>query len=355
MAHLDLLEVERGEHQLDLAAGQRGLDLVGVAVQRHRRGLGDRAQLRPQERLGQRVRGGHDRAVPGGLPAVVPPGQRCLPGLGVHLVVIGRLDPRGEQPVELEQRSGRCQPWLGQVGGAGVGDFDEELIADRPEKPLDFASALGPVRGGVHQPDPELAAGPQQPRVNERRAVIDVAVGRHAAAGEGWFQRSGQPHGVLGEAEPVADRESGVIVEEREQVGLAAADARPVQRVADPPLVRCVGFEPAEDHRAADGGAHQLAVVEQPQQRGFRGRVARGCAQDPGDLRGGALRVLPLERDRQLQHPGVDPGTGLADRGHQRVEAAGPVAGPVKLIWPQGDGLMWPHCRGGPTASRAGT
>jgi hypothetical protein len=49
VADLDDLEVERGEHQLDLPPGQRGLDLVGVAVQRHRRGLGHGAQLRPQE------------------------------------------------------------------------------------------------------------------------------------------------------------------------------------------------------------------------------------------------------------------------------------------------------------------
>jgi len=34
--------------QLDLAAGERGVDLVLVAVQRHRRGLGHRSLLRPQ-------------------------------------------------------------------------------------------------------------------------------------------------------------------------------------------------------------------------------------------------------------------------------------------------------------------
>ena len=53
VADVDVLEVERGEHQLDLAADQDGVDLVGVAVQGHRRGLGDGAVLRPQERLGQ--------------------------------------------------------------------------------------------------------------------------------------------------------------------------------------------------------------------------------------------------------------------------------------------------------------
>ena len=66
MADLDRLEVERGEHQLDLAADQRRVDLVAVAVQRHRRGLGDGAALRPQERLGQTRRGWRHGRVPGG-------------------------------------------------------------------------------------------------------------------------------------------------------------------------------------------------------------------------------------------------------------------------------------------------
>src|SRR5207237_409830 len=52
-AHLDASEVERVEDQLHLAAGQRGVDLVGVAVQRHRGGLADGAALAPQERLVQ--------------------------------------------------------------------------------------------------------------------------------------------------------------------------------------------------------------------------------------------------------------------------------------------------------------
>jgi hypothetical protein len=172
---LDDLQVERGEHQLDLASGQRGFDLVGVAVQGHGRGLGDRAQLRPQERLGQRVGGGHGRAVPGGLPAVVPPLQGCLPGLGMHLVVVDGLNPGGELGVELEQTRGRCQLPLGQVGGAGVSDFDEELVAHGAEETLDLAAALGAVRGGMHQPDPELAAGPQQPGIHVGRPVVDIA------------------------------------------------------------------------------------------------------------------------------------------------------------------------------------
>ena len=52
-ADLDTGQVERVEDQLDLAQGQGRVDLVGVAVQRHRRGLADGAPLAPQERLVQ--------------------------------------------------------------------------------------------------------------------------------------------------------------------------------------------------------------------------------------------------------------------------------------------------------------
>ena len=53
-AHLDPGQVERVEDQLHLPAGQLRLDLVAVALQRYRRGLGHRPVLAPAERLGQR-------------------------------------------------------------------------------------------------------------------------------------------------------------------------------------------------------------------------------------------------------------------------------------------------------------
>jgi hypothetical protein len=62
-----------------------------------------------------------------------------------------------------------------------------------------------------------------------------------------------------------------MIVKEREQIGLAATDPRAVQRVPDPPLVGHVGLEPAERHTGLpDGWTHQVAAVEQPQQRRLR-------------------------------------------------------------------------------------
>jgi hypothetical protein len=179
----------------------------------------------------------------------------------------------------------------------------------------------------MHQPDPEFGTRPQQPGIDKSGPVVHVGGGgRDAAGGQRRFQRGGQAHGVLGEPEPVAHRETRMIVQEREQVRFSATDSRPVQRITHPPLVRCRSLEPAEHHPGASGGAHQLAAVKQPQQRGLRGRIATGGPQDPGDLRGGAVWVLPLERHRQLQHPGVDAGAGLADRRGQGIETAGAVS-----------------------------
>ena len=49
---------------------------------------------------------------------------------------------------------------------------DSALRGAQP--PLDLAAALRAVRGGVDQPDAELAAGPQQPGVDVGAAVVDV-------------------------------------------------------------------------------------------------------------------------------------------------------------------------------------
>jgi hypothetical protein len=48
VADLDVFEVERGEHHVDPPTGDRGLDLIGVAVQRNGRGLDDGADYQDQ-------------------------------------------------------------------------------------------------------------------------------------------------------------------------------------------------------------------------------------------------------------------------------------------------------------------
>ena len=54
---------------------------------------------------------------------------------------------------------------------------------------------------------------------------------RDAPGGQRRAQRGGQPHGVLEVSPAGGHHRPGVIVDEREQVRLAARDARAVQRV----------------------------------------------------------------------------------------------------------------------------
>ena len=93
-------------------------------------------------------------------------------------------------------------------------------------------------------------------------AVVDVGGVRDAAGGEGGLQRGGQAHGVLGEPEPVPDCQPGVVVQEREQVGLAAADLRAVQRVTDPPLVQAAASNRPNTAACPRRPGHQLKAVE---------------------------------------------------------------------------------------------
>jgi hypothetical protein len=82
----------------------------------------------------------------------------------VDLLVVGGLGPGLEQAVQLRQARD-ARP---------VADLDEELVADSAEVALDFPAPLGPAGPGVDQPDAEDGAAAQQPRVDERAAVVAV-------------------------------------------------------------------------------------------------------------------------------------------------------------------------------------
>jgi len=90
----------------------------------------------------------------------------------------------------------------------------------------------------VDQLDAEPGAGPQQPRIDERRSVVDVDGLRDAPGSERRAQRGGQPDRVFGEPEPGGHHRPRVIIDEREKIGLAAVHPDRVQRVPGPDLVR---------------------------------------------------------------------------------------------------------------------
>jgi hypothetical protein len=284
-ADFDGGEVKRVEHQLNFATNEAVVDLIGVAVQGNRRGFGDGAAFFPEERLGQRGRGGQrERAA--GLPA----SQRRLAGFRVHGAVIDGLDPGGEQPVQLEQITDMVAARL-----VLTGDLDQELIPDAAEVALDLPAALRASGGGMGEFDPEFRAGAQQPRVDERRAVIDIDRLRHSPRRQSWAQRGSQPDGVFRVAEPVTDDRPGVVVQEREQVSLPPVDLGAVEGVAGPELVGTVGLEPTEHraHHRRRGRAGQAEPGEVPLQGPFVRGPAQLSAQDPPDPGGGPVRVLP--------------------------------------------------------------
>ena len=241
-------------------------------------------------------------------------------------MVVDGLDPGGEQGVQLQQRSRLGEPLLSEVFNAAVGDLDEELVAHGAEEPFDLPPALRAVRGGVDQADAELAAGPQQPRIDERAAVVDIDRLRDTTGGQRGLQRCGQAHGVLGEPEPVTDQPAGT-GRPGTRTGTScghppaarATHRRPTARSASRPRTGRTPHDPG----VPDRWPHQLVTVEQAQQRRLRRRPPGRGPQDPRDLRGGAARVLPLQRHRQLQHRRVDAGARLARRGGQRFEPAG--------------------------------
>ena len=313
--HLDAGQVLRVVPQLDPPPGQRGIDGVGVSLQRDGGGAGDPAGDRPAERLPQPVRAGL-----AGRPGGLEPADRGLPGLGVHPAVGDLPGPRGEQVVQLVQRL-----------DALVGGFGQERLPDIAVEPLLLPPPFRRVGFRMHQPDAQHAAGTGQPRVRKRRSVISIEHVGEAAAGDRAAQQVLAGAGVLVREEPAIDQQPGMIIDDEEQPRPRRAlpprvrHPRADQHVGDPPLVRpgrlvpAVGLRLGGQRRAVQPGAAQLAA-DGP--LGDRDPVP--VIQDRGDLRGGPAGQLQPQRGglgEQLRvradHAGIGPRRRL-----QRVQPA---------------------------------
>ena len=95
---LDVRKVEGVEAQFEPAAGQAGVDLVGVALQVEGGVLAHLAELAPQEGFAQDLRIGGADLLQASLVAL----QRGLSGLGMFVAVVDQLQPGPERT-----RSGR--------------------------------------------------------------------------------------------------------------------------------------------------------------------------------------------------------------------------------------------------------
>jgi hypothetical protein len=101
--------------------------------------------------------------------------------------VVGGLQPGLEQAVHLRQ-----------VRNAGpVADLDQELLPHSPEKTFGFSSSLWLPGPGVDELYAQDGAAAQQPRVDERAAIVEVGGLRDAAGLQGRAERRGHPDHVV--------------------------------------------------------------------------------------------------------------------------------------------------------------
>lgn len=138
-------------------------------------------------------------------------------------------------------------------------------------------------------------------------------------------ERRLEADGVLGVPPPVAGNGPAVIIDEGEQVGLAAADLRSVEGVTRPPVVGRGRFEPAERlRRGPVGTSVQPETREQPLDRPDRHHGCFGRGHDLGNLSGGPGRYFSLQLHGQVQHRSRCPRLRRPRIGDERFEAAGP-------------------------------
>jgi hypothetical protein len=252
---------QRVEVQLDLEPGEGRVDLVEVALQADRGGLGHGPPLTPAEGFGQQVRGDRD-----GRPIGQEASQRRHLRFGVDALVVDLLDPGGEQAVEFRE-AGHDRAGAARIVRV-VADLNQELVPDGLEEPLYLPPTCWPCGLAVGEPDPEHCAGPAQPTVDEHRSVVDVALRRSATGCEGDLEGLAERDGVLRIAPAGRHDGAGMVVQERDQDRFAASDVRAVQGIADPADVRVFGLEPAEhgQWRAVGTGPGQAGGGEVPLQ-----------------------------------------------------------------------------------------
>lgn len=304
---LDGGHVEGVEDDRDTGADQCGVDLEGVRMHRDRRRLGHPPGLGPQERLVERGIGRQCRRLSGEQPV-----DGRLARLGVDVAVIDGLGPGGEQPVQLSKV--RRRPCL---------DLDKELHPDGLEDPLDLPPAFRSPGLGVHEAHAEAGACSQELLRDVGGAVVYVDHPGHAPRLECGPERCFEPDRVLRVPPAIADQRPGMVVDEREQVGLAPGDGRSVQGVAGPQVTGSRRLEPAEGFwRRPVGPGVQPEAGQVALDGALGGPVALRGADDLGHLRARPGGDLPLERLGHVQQALLGHGLAGARDGSQRVEPA---------------------------------
>jgi hypothetical protein len=152
---LHLVGAMRVIKQLDLSADQGHRCLEQLSVQRYRAVFGDFTPDPLSEVIGQ-VFGRRSQT----FQVVGKPGKWCLAGTPVVALVVDTVEPYLERSVEFDERTAL--------------EAEHKIVAYGPEESLDFSLALGLVRFGVDQGNPQAGGYMFQVPAAERRTVVHI-------------------------------------------------------------------------------------------------------------------------------------------------------------------------------------
>ena len=194
---------------------------------------------------------------------------------------------------------------------------DQEVLPDRGPEALDLAQRHGVLRPGLEVRDAILLELGREAAGAAPGSVLAAVVGEHLlgrlelAGGDTIDLDDGLGRGA---AEQVrADDETGVIIHEGDEVGVAAT--QPERE--DVRLPHLIGRGPLEETGPGEvallrwhRGRHQLGLVQALAHRLGTGREEEDPAQELGDALDAEGRVLLLERDDLLGDRGRELGLG---------------------------------------------
>ena len=221
----------------------------------------------------------------------------------------------------------------------------EPAAAQGPEPPFDFSLAGWLVGTRVDEGDAELGAHQGELPGPVVGAVVDVESRGQASAQDRLLEHRQEDRGVLGEGEGGEGDDAGGVVDEGDQVGLAAAaavgDGRAVHDVAHPQLAGVsVGEAPSVGHRLLGPPVEEAFAGEQAVDGRRREIQVRGDITPAGGVDDGAHgegRVAGLDGDQEfgdVRRHAAGAAPVAAGPGMQGVEAALAVA-----LEPVADGL----------------
>ena len=273
----DVRKVKGVEAQFKPAAGQAGVDLVGVALQVEGGVLADLLQT--------------------GLVAL----QRGLFGFRMFVAVVDQFQPGPERLVQF-----------GQAGNLGGFHLRQELQTYSQKKSFLFSFSLRTIRSSMNSPDTQRSAGGSELIGRVDLAIVHIDGIRHPSAQDPNLEHPFHAWQGFVEKELGIRDQAAVVIQEAIQVGPAFLARRIWVR------------QPGAHQHVALPERVGVLPLEALVGAGLLGEQTAGLAA-PAQLAGQGVRI-----ERVLQFQIIFP---LQDI-HQRAGRAG------RLLFPQGDGPL---------------